>query len=765
MNNQLKVVVSKKQLRLIPDLSLNSFSQAGSRENEFDIIVTNNSQRFTSFQVELTAINVTSKPESEWYKVDPELCAKKPPGDSTSFRVAIIKAPILSYGTTIELQLRVFSVEFSDLYAEEKLRLEIDKPRRNLKLYLPVKNFRAFPGDLIKIPVLAYNLSPKLLDIEVKLFGLDPSWLNQNNRLEMQLHPGNSFEKDFLCQIPQDILVPSELYDFIIEAKAVNSGYAPPVQRGKVEILPYGTVEFYCDRSIKTIPHKFGLIPKAKYNSATFELEFENKSNKVQTVDLSISKREQKKYALELPEPINVESTETDWMSLVAKKPRPWLGTERRFLFEVAPTLDNELHHSEESSKRVNVYPNVRLLDLRVRPIIPVLVQIVGTISALVAIWLWWLLHPPSHKGPVNSVRIIGNVGTVISGSSDKTIRRWQVNSDSWNILNRLTSRRLRYEGLIAEDTVKAVRVIRSTPKDEDIIVAGLDNGDIRFGSILSRTGQKLYQSNDRVFDLNFTSDSNYLFSVHGSGFINQWDVKSQNERPIAKAYPRFALSAVAISESKNKPTLIIAAGRYGKLVLWDWQAKKLYEIKYRLGEEKRQDFRIMYGQNHYVDSLSISNVNNVLAMGDNKGYITLWNVDRMRECINTFEKTEDRNSNVSASGQVLFPMNVECNEAIAEQWSDGHEESPVRSVSLTQEGCYLASTGDNGKVMLWSLQKTGVRTEKEGIILANFRGAKLNTVDVESRNNLILVAHDAKRFRVNLHRVERMNINADCYK
>ena len=764
MNNQLKAVTSKKQLRLIPDLSLNLFSQAGDRENEFDVVVTNNSNRFTSFQIELKAINVASKPEPEWYKVDPELCAKKPPGDSTRFRVSIIKAPILSYGTAIDLKLRVFSVEFPDLFVEEKLHLEIDKPRRNLKLYLPVKSFRAFPGDLFKIPILAYNLSPKLINIEIKIFGLDSTWLNRGNKIEMQLHPGNSSEKDFLCQIPLDILIPSQAYDFIVEAKSVNSGYSPPVQRGNVEVLPCGTVEFYCDKSVKTIPHRFSLIPKKEYNYATFELEFENKSNKIQTVDLNISEQKQKKLALELPETIKVESTETDWMDLVARKRRPWLGTERRFLFKVAPELENERHYSEESSDRVNVYPNVKLLDLRVRPIIPVLAQILGAIATLVAIWLWWLLHPPSHKGPVNSVHIIGNVGTVISGSSDKTIRRWQINSDSWGILNRLTSRRLRYEGSIADDTVKAVRVIESSPKDEDIIVAGLDNGDIRFGNILSSRGQKLYQSNDRVFDLGFTNDSRYLFSVHGSGFINQWDVRSQSEIPTQKAYPNFALSAIAISENQNQPTMIIAAGRYGKLVFWDWEAGKLYDIKYQLGENER-DFDIMNGQNHYVDSLSISNTNKVLAMGDNKGYITLWDVDKMRGCINAFEKANSRGANVSASGQILFPMNVECNNAIAEQWSDGHEGSPVRSVSLTQEGCYLASTGDNGKVVLWALQKNRKRRLKEGEILANFHNAKLNTVDAESRNNLILVASDAKNFRVNLYRQERMSINADCYK
>ena len=766
MDNQLKVVISKKHLRLIPDLSIDSFNQTGDRENEFEVVVINNSQRFASFQVELKAIGIESKSELEWYRVVPELCAKKPPGDRTEFRVTITKTPLSSYGTDISIRVKAFSVEYPELYAEEKVNLRIDKPRRSVRLYLPVKKFRIFPGDIFEIPVLAYNLSPKQLDLEIRLFGLDPSWLNSsNNKLDMRLHPGNSLEKSFLCQIPSDTQIPSQGYDFIVEAKAVNSGYSPPVQRGVVEILPYGTVGFYCDRIIRTIPKKFGLIPKSEYNCATFELEFENKSNKIQKIALDIPKREQKRCVLELPEPIKVESNETEWMDLTARRKRPWLGGERRFLFDVTPILNNETQYSEESSKRVNVYPSVKSLDLRVRPIIPVLVQILGAIGVVVAIWLWWLLNPPSHKGPVNSVRIIGNVGTVVSGSSDQTIRRWQINSDSWSLLNRLFSRRLRYEGIIAENTAKAVRVISPSPRDEDIIVAGLSNGDIRFSSILSKTGQKLYQSNDRVFDLAFTDDSRYLFSVHGSGFINQWDIPSLRQTPVKRAYPNFAISAVAVSESKNQPTLVFAAGRYGKLVAWDWEAQKLYDIQYQLDESQSNEFNIVNGQNHYIDSLSISNAKNLLAMADNKGFITLWNVEQLRQCIDNYDRAENNKPNVSQSGQILNPIVVDCNNAISEQWSNGHQGSPVRSVSLTQEGCYLASTGDDGRVILWPLQKEGKRKLEQGKILAHYPGVKLNTVDAESREDLILVASDAKKFRVNLYRETRMDLNADCYQ
>ena len=151
--------------------------------------------------------------------------------------------------------------------------------------------------------------------------------------------------------------------------------------------------------------------------------------------------------------------------------------------------------------------------------------------------------------------------------------------------------------------------------------------------------------------------------------------------------------------------------------------------------------------------------------MSDNKGYITLWNVNQVRQCISDYELENDNKPNVNQNGAILRPANVNCNNGILDQWSDGHSGSPVRSVSLTQEGCYLASAGDDGRVLLWILQKRGMRQIEESKVLARYSGVKLNTVDAESREELILVASDARKFRVNLYRENRMDINADCYE
>ena len=763
MGNQIKVVISKKRLRLIPDIA-ESPSQNQNRENEFEVIVTNNSDRFASFQLEIEAIGVESNLNEKWYKADPALCAKKPPGDETTFNVVITKPPLPAYQTTIELKLRIFSIEFADLYAEERLSLTVDKPRRSLKVYLPTKELKTFPGKAVKIPVLAYNLSQESTTVILNISGLETGWI-EKDRLKIEIEPGDSREEYFICQPPEDIQVLSQIYEFALEAQSQNSGYTPPLQKGNIEILPYGIVELNCLEESQTIRVKKTKKIEGKPKEATYELEFKNNSNLSQQIELEISERDRKKCTLKLPEPIEIEPGEKDYIYLKAKKSRPWLGGRKRIFFKVFPVLSNPEYASFESNERVSTRPNVQPLELVVKPVIPVPLQYAGGILGLLLIWLAWFLNPVGHhQGSVNSIRIIGNGGTVISGGSDRTIRRWQVNSSRWNFL----TRRLRFEGLIADNTDKPVRIIRQSKKDDDVIAAGLDNGNIYLWNILSKNRQSVYQGLDRVFDLDFTRDARYLFSVHGSGFVYQWDLSDRDGKPINRAYPKFALSTIALSESRNKSTLIFVAGRYGKLAVWDWQAEKFYEFKYKLSTEN--EFEQLLGQNHYIDSLAIANRKNILAMADNQGYITLWDVNQIRQCIDTYEQTSSRrgnSKNVTVNGQISFEKILNCDNAIVDRWREGHNGAPIHSLALTQDGCYLASTGDDGKVMLWPLNTEGSRSSEisDGRTIAEFSDTILKTIDIKAIGNYLLIASDAKNDRITLYKIKQMDINAECYQ
>lgn len=111
--------------------------------------------------------------------------------------------------------------------------------------------------------------------------------------------------------------------------------------------------------------------------------------------------------------------------------------------------------------------------------------------------------------------------------------------------------------------------------------------------------------------------------------------------------------------------------------------------------------------------------------------------------------------------GNKFIPL--ECNGAILDQWRNVRDGKPfpVRSAVLSQNGCYLASAGDDGRVMLWPLTKNLRSPEyQNGKIIAEFDDIRLNTIDIKAIDNHLLIATGDDFNRVRLYREEDNHAN-----
>lgn len=755
-----KAIVSKKVIQFTPDSSYDLSNVTVNEENEFDVTVINESDKFASFQVELLTAGVDENSHVKWYSISPEVCTKKPPGSETTFHAAIIKAPITVYDTTIDVIIKIFSVEYEKLYTSQKISLTINKPLRSLRVEMPIKELKATLGEQIEIPVIIYNLSPKFAEIQLSLSGLNPDWFTGGTQRKLQIEPGDSQKTSFLCQPPKDNQTLSKEYKFIIDAGSSTSQYTTREQ-GILEVIPTGVVEFNCSNKQQIIPSKETKHP----NSAIYELILKNDSNSLQQVNIRLSE-EYVKHGFVIPEAVNLIPGDTKTMHLEVNNHRPWLGRRKRQLFEVSVDLTNP--NSREPSTFIFPTPNTQVLELIVLPIIPFILQIgsAALIPLLLLLNLW--LHPKVyHTGAVNSVRLVGKAGKVVSGSSDQTIRLWQVNDGHWQ----LDVNRLEYEGKIASETEnkKAIRVIRSSPMDDGVVVAGLDSGDIQLWDTLKREQKPVYSGTDRVFDLAFSQNFRYLFSGHGSGRVRQWDLTKTSKQPSNIAYVKFAIYALAITENQIEPSLIFIAGRYNKIAVWDWNQKIIYEIPYEHIASKFQkefNFKPVMGQQNYITSLATAN--NILAISDNQGYITLWNVNRIRQCIKKeviqqIDKKINTNKNFT-SNQI---KSLECDNYVTAQSSQGHGKQPVRSVALTQNACHLVSVGDDGQVILWdSKYKIKNFLLRSGKIVGK-SDTTLNSVDIKAlkddKDDYVLITSGDDNYNVKLYRINGIKDNANC--
>ncbi|NJM20129.1 MAG: hypothetical protein HC836_20495 [Richelia sp. RM2_1_2] len=760
--------ISKKTLEFTPNNPLETLESGSNGENLLDVIVVNDSDKFASFQLELSALGVNENSYIKWYSVEPEVCAKTPPGSETKFQIAIIKAPIPAYDTNIDLELDIFSVEYEKLKTKKKLKLKINRPLKSLQVKMPVKIFSVRPGDSISIPLLVYNLSPKFSEITLTCSQLNPEWMTATQEI-LQLESGDSQNITFSCQPPIDTL--SKEYNFAIEVQSNTSQYTTREQ-GILEVVADGVVEFSCTDKKKIIPTQ----ESNNYRKATYELVFWNDSNLSQHVDIISPEKDQIECGLIISEGINIAPKETKVMHLFAAAKRHWLGRKKIRNFAVSAVLSNPV--SREFSMEIFPKPNTEVLELEILPIIPFLIQLGGAILIPLLLFLsWWMRPQVYHQGSVNSVRFFGNGSLVFSGSSDQTIRRWQV-EDNPRILK---SAELEDKGKVAkkEDLRKAIRVIRQSPKDNDLLAVGLENGEIKLWDISLNKNKNIsfpYNNVNRVFDLVFSQDGRYLFSGHANSIVNQWKLESDNEASVTNSVKvNFAVYALAIDENIPNNPLIIIAGRYNKIAVWQPQNNRVYELTNNYNQwrkninktDKINTFDPVIGQQDYITSLV--NTNNILASADNQGYITLWDINKIRQCISNdveenVKKVQTQNNlkpdQADKVKKTILTKTLSCSQdIITNKWRNGHGKQPVRSVALTQNSCYLASAGDDGRVMLWSVSKS--KQKENGETIFNFADTKFNTVDIkalkDNNGDYILITSGDDNYQV---RIERKGID-----
>ena len=83
-------------------------------------------------------------------------------------------------------------------------------------------------------------------------------------------------------------------------------------------------------------------------------------------------------------------------------------------------------------------------------------------------------------------------------------------------------------------------------------------------------------------------------------------------------------------------------------------------------------------------------------------------------------------------------------------------------SLSFSENGCYLASAGDDGVIKLWSLRGSGQRQTRynQGIEIAS-QNRKINSIDLEIAEEEILIVSGEDNGKVNLH--EHSLIDREC--
>ena len=696
--------VNTEEISLIP----------GKQSVSFEIAATNYSDRFTSFWLEVSAAGVKQESNPSWYQITPGISTLNPPGDNSRFRVTILESPIPGFVGQINLTVKILALE---LNTEERqvIRLIVERNEQAnlLQLSLPTSELAFLPNGIVDIPVRLLNTSQKPISVTLSLVGLNPRWFQGITEQSLNLAPEQRKEVNFQGQLPPTIETLATKYPFKI--KTLQSTPQAVKVAGNLTILPQGTIDLRCDRPEQQIPAQRTWLSNWKANSTNYELELGNSSNLKQQVVLEIPEIEELECQVAVfPSYQDLNPGENQTFELTAKMKRPWWGWHRSL---------NIITTTKLSDLSLEPEPQQQNLDLKVYPILPLWLQgLTGLLVLSATWWLWVLLfrlHP--HQSRINTIDVNGLGNQVISGSRDRTIRQWEIRKfqpRSSKILGK---------------TEQPVRSLRYQPVNNNRVAVGLQNGEVQLWDILADQEKPLRSlidnRADRVLDLEFTKDSRYLFSGHGSGLILQWDLSfnqsdKSSTKPIRNEKLSFAVYGLELVGQEQN--ILAIAGRNNELNLWDWQQDRLFPLLYPQG-----------GKDDYITSLATAEQQPfLLATGDNQGTISLWN---LRPCL-----TEDE----------------ECE--LIDLWRDGHQTRPIHSISLSADGCHLVTTGGDHRLKLWSLNKNYRRRPQfyDGQAITQVT-TKLNSINLKQIKSQLQITTggDDGRVRIYKHKVK----NSSC--
>ncbi|AFZ24186.1 WD40 repeat-containing protein [Cylindrospermum stagnale PCC 7417] len=696
----------------------------GSSPASFEVAVVNESNQFASFQLDIIAAGSSENLGANWYNISPAVSAKIPPGDSTKFSITIIDTPVAGFVGKMNLIVRILSLELRD-EDRQLLRLVIEPGIGSvpMQIDLPVREFTTQPEALIEIPVRVFNPSQISADVSLRLIGEASKWLLDGER-RLRVASGAQVETTFFCQLPVPQETINKPYPFIIEATHTN-GSSSRSPEGVIKILPAGFIDFRCFPEKQQIPASRPWLPQLRTNSATYQVEYQNASNltRQMRVDVRKADEEQSKCFLDIqPEMVDLNPGEMKQLQILVSKRRSWFGLAQKLSFIVQAIAPDQ---------RINITNEKHLIKLTIHPVLHPWLQLL--LGILLAFLLWQLswLNPDNpffgHQRSVTSVQLNGVGDKAVSGSQDQSIIRWNTRGFSNPLVNQ-------HDATLAKNISKSVRVVRYKPVDNDVVAAGLENGEIQLWDVISPSKKPKatfsLNKDDRVFDLKFSPSSQYLFSGHGSGLVLQWNINdalltsatSANEsvkfnRPEKIKKFNFAIYSLALV-GKERENLVIGQ-RYNNLEVWNWQKDKTFKMPYKPAGS----------QEDYIFSLASPEYKpNLLATADNQGRITLWD---MQPCL------ENKG---------------EC--TVIDQWIDGHGGKAVRSVAISGDGCYLVSGGDDGRVILWPLTKEGKRALPTGKPVRS-TAYKFNSVDIKIVKKRILVLSGDDRKKVSLDFME----------
>jgi WD40 repeat protein len=287
------------------------------------------------------------------------------------------------------------------------------------------------------------------------------------------------------------------------------------------------------------------------------------------------------------------------------------------------------------------------------------------------------------HKEAVNTVAFSPDGKFFISGSDDKTIRLWEV--DTGKQVN------------VFQGHTNYVTSVAFSP-DGNYTLSGSWDKSIRLWHISTGKEVKLFIGHKKfISSVAFSPDGKYVFSSSGDTTLRQWDVNTGQQIKVLKGHISYILS---LSISPNG-LFAISGGWDNNIVLWQLvTARKIREFK-----------GIIESPNDFINSVALSPNGKYALSGYENNTISLWDISTGQQIKIIKGHTGPVNSLAFSSDSKYFVSGSD--DKTSRYWDvekgqqihifDDHI-NYVSSVALSSDGRYVLTGCGDSFVRLWDV-------------------------------------------------------------
>ena len=296
------------------------------------------------------------------------------------------------------------------------------------------------------------------------------------------------------------------------------------------------------------------------------------------------------------------------------------------------------------------------------------------------------------HTARVNAVAFSPDSKMLISGSHDKTVRLWNV--ETGELLHTL------------EDHTDYVLAVAFSPdgnkfasSDGDFTIRLWDTHTNQvLHTLIPNDGYFYRDETNWVYDIAFSIDGKTLASADRNGRVRLWDVDTGELLLYMKNVDTQGRGAKAVAYSSDGVTLASGNGS-GYVMLWGARTGKFWQT---VGRHRD-------GWDYGVNSVVFSPDGNILASGGNDRRLKLWD---------TFTGEQLRTLEGHKNGILGVTFSPDGNTIVSVSWTEiklwdpntgvnlhtiqGHTRT-VNSATFSPDGNLIASGDSGDKIMLWN--------------------------------------------------------------